>query len=189
MRVLSGASLPTARRRHEHSSSMAPTLLRHNRAAREPVVKNAPATEPLYVERVVWFPAYPLAAVLIVIGAVQLFDRWAIGAVLLATALVVAWFSVARYTVSNRGVEVVVGGGRPRLSIPADEIRSVEPTRISLLTSGGWGYRGSWTLLKGVAISLGGNGAVLITSRRGKRLQLSSRRPTDLLDATASLID
>jgi hypothetical protein len=163
------------------------------RAAVQPLcqhcrVDTVPADEPLYSERIVWAASYPLAAVLLAAGAVELFDRWALGAIFIAAALGVVWFCRARYTVSGRGVDVVVGGGRPHLFVAADDVQSVEPTRISLRNSGGWGYRGSWTMSKGVAISLGGNGAVVITSRSGKQLRLSSRHPDDRLSAAATLI-
>ena len=140
----------------------------------------------LYSERIIWTPAYPISAVLVAIGAVQLLNDWTLGLVLLGTALLLLWFSTARYTVTNDGLSVGVGGGRPRLRIAPDQIRSVEPSRISFVA--GIGYRGSWLLLRRVAVSLGGNGAILITTRTGKRLQLSSRRPNDLLEATAALI-
>jgi hypothetical protein len=145
------------------------------------------SAEILYAERIVWGPSIPLSAVLVVVGLIQLVNQWIVGAVLLGTALLIMWFCVARYTVTPRGVDVRVGLGAPHLHVPAGDIASVDPTTLSFVT--GWGYRGSWTLLRVVTVSLGGNGAVLITTRRGKRLQLTSRHPTDLMDATASLIE
>jgi hypothetical protein len=146
-----------------------------------------PPSEALYSERIVWAPSYPLAAVLAIVGATQLFDQWLVGVILLGAAALVMWFCVARYTITRDGVDVHVGLGRPHLHIAATDIASVDPTRISMLA--GWGYRGSWTMLGNVAISLGGNGAVLITTRQGKRLQLASRHPNDLVNATACLIE
>ena len=146
-----------------------------------------PSADALYAERIVWSPSYPLAAVLAIVGVTQLFNQWIVGAILLGAAALVMWFCVARYTVTRQGIDVHVGLGRPHLHIAATDIVSVDSSRVSMLT--GWGYRGSWTVLRNVAISLGGNGAVSITTCRGKRLQLASRQPNDLLDAAASLID
>jgi len=146
-----------------------------------------PSAEALYSERIVWAPSYPLAAVLAIVGVTQLFNQWILGAILLGAAALLMWFCVARYTITRQGVDVHVGLGRPQIHIAATDIASVAPTRVSMLT--GWGYRGSWTVLRNVAISLGGNGAVLITTRRGKRLQLASRHPSDLLNAASSLIE
>ena len=113
---------------------------------------SAQSSDALYSERIVWGPSYPLAAVLAVVGATQLFNRWIVGAILLGAAALVAWFCVARYTVTRQGVDVRVGLGRPHLHVGAADIASVEPTRVSMLT--GWGYRGSWTVLRNVAIPL-----------------------------------
>jgi hypothetical protein len=150
-------------------------------------MSTTPSAEALYSERIVWAPSYPLAAVLAIVGVTQLFNQWIVGATLLGAAALVMWFCVARYTVTRQGVDVHVGLGRPHLHIAATDIASVDPTNFSILT--GWGYRGSWAVLRNVAISLGGNGAVLITTRRGKRLQLASRHPNDLVNATACLIE
>ena len=144
-------------------------------------------TDALYAERIVWGPAYPLAVVIAATGVVQLFDRWYLGTVCLGAAVLVIWFCVARYTVTGGGVEVLIGAGRPRIRVPTEDIESVGPTNLSLRTTGGWGYRGSWTLLRGVAISLGGQGAVQIKTRRGKKLRLASRHPNELLAAIESL--
>lgn len=119
-------------------------------------------------------------------GVIQLVNQWIVGAILLGAAALVVWFCVARYTITREGVDVHVGLGRAHIHVAATEIASVDPTIVSMLT--GLGYRGSWTLLRHVAISLGGNGAVLVTTRRGKRLQLASRHPNDLLNAAASLV-
>ena len=146
-----------------------------------------PSAEILYAERIVWGPSYPLSAVVAVVGITQLFTQWILGAILLGAAALVMWFCVARYTITRHGIDVHIGLGRPHIQLAAGDIASVAPTRLSALT--GWGYRGSWTLLRNVAISLGGNGAVLITTRRGKRLQLASRHPNDLLIAAASLVE
>ncbi len=140
-----------------------------------------------YSERIVWGPTYPLSAALAIAGAVQLTDRWAVGVTLVGCAAVALWFCRARYTVDSGGVEVVIGGGRPRLHLAAGDITSVEPSRIPLVT--GWGYRGSWRLFRRVAVSLGGAGAVLVTTSNGKRLQLSSRSPGQLLAAIATLVE
>ena len=65
----------------------------------------------LYSERIVWTPAYAISAVLAAIGAVQLFDDWILGLVLLGTALLLVWFSTARYTVTTDELSVGIGGG------------------------------------------------------------------------------
>jgi len=147
------------------------------------------SAEVSYSEKIVWGPAYPLAGLIAIIGVVQLFSQWVVGAILVGGAGLVVWFSTARYVVSEAGVDVFVGGGRPHIHVAGDEIASVGPTRLTLRTAGGWGYRGSWTLLRGVAISLGGNGAVAITTRSGKKLRLASKRPNELLTAMEAFVE
>ncbi len=150
-------------------------------------MSDPPRSDVLYEETIVWKPAYALTALFVLIGIVQLFNDWRLAAVLLFAAFVLMWFCVARYTVSRQGIDVRVGAGWPHLKVDIVDIASVTPSHISIMTAGGWGYRGSWTLLRGVVISLGGRGAVLITTNRGKRLQLASHHPHDLFVAASSL--
>lgn len=141
-----------------------------------------------YDETIVHKPSYALAGLIVVIGIVQLFSDWRIAAVFFLSGFLVMWFCFARYQVSQGGVDVVVGAGWPHLHVAVADIASVKQSKNSFMTTGGWGYRGSWTFLRGVAISLGGRGAVVITTRKGKRLQLSSDHPFDLAMAAKSLI-
>lgn len=103
----------------------------------------ASSTEVLYAEKIVWGPVYPIAGLMAVIGIFQLFDQWSVGAILLGGAGLALWFSTARYTVTKRGVDVYVGAGHPHIHVSTKDIAFVRPTRLSLGTAGGWGYRGS----------------------------------------------
>ena len=109
---------------------------------------------------------------------------------MLVGAAISFWFGRARYVVSAEAVEVWVGVGWPHLTIVAADVRSVAlgPKTFFRARAGGWGYRGSWTLLKRVAIALGGRGWVDVETRTGHRLQLSSNDPDQLLSSISSLL-
>ena len=108
-------------------------------------------------------------------------------AILLGSAMVVQWFSRAHYRVVSNGLMVDVGYGWPRIRIAYDEIKTTECGTLSAFRVGGLGYRGNWTVLKRVAISLGGGTSVVVRTTDGRQLQLSSRRAFDLNRAIASI--
>ena len=150
----------------------------------------AAMTDILYTETLApWWSAavataFAIAAVPIAVTSVP-------GAVgMLVGAASSLWFGRARYVVSTEAVEVWVGFGWPHLAIAAADVTSVAlgPKTFFRARAGGWGYRGSWTLLKRVAISLGGRGWVDVETRTGHRLQLSTNDREQLLSSISTLL-
>jgi hypothetical protein len=112
----------------------------------------------------------------------------ALGVILVPTGLALVWYSRATYVVSDDQLTATMGYGWPRLVINAGHLVHAEPSSPSFLTTGGWGYRGSWTLSNSVIISLGGRGKVMFRTDAGKRLTVSTNHPTQLIAAAEALI-
>lgn len=93
----------------------------------------------------------------------------------LVAGVLMIWFSSARYEVTGTGVDVRMGAGRPHIHLDSSDIRRVEIGTINPLRVGGWGYRGSWLLGHHLTVSLGGGDGILIETRTGGRLRLTSR--------------
>jgi hypothetical protein len=99
---------------------------------------------------------------------------WLLGTILLASGVVCLQLSVVRVSASSDGLEVVVGYVPwPSLRIDRREIAEIEQRPLSVGTAGGWGYRGNWTVLKRVIISLGGSSGLYVRTTSDQRLQVS----------------
>jgi hypothetical protein len=104
-------------------------------------------------------------------------------------AIVVLWFSRARYDVSESAIEVRIGLGWPSIRVLAPQIEDSSEAPLNTFKVGGWGYRGIWTLFHKVAISLGGSGGVRIRVHGGGVLHLSSNHARALNSAVMRIAD
>jgi hypothetical protein len=101
-------------------------------------------------------------------------QAWLLGAILLASGVVCLQLSVVRVTASPDGLEVVVGYiPWPSIRIDGREVAEVERRPVSVGKAGGWGYRGNWTILKRVVISLGGSSGLYVRTTSDQHLQVS----------------
>jgi hypothetical protein len=145
-------------------------------------------TDILYTETLApWWSTAIAAALAIAVVPVAISSVPAAGAMLVGAALSF-WFGRARYVVSAETVEVWVGFGWPHLAIAAADLDDVTEEPSTSLRAGGWGYRGSWTLFKRVAISLGGRGWVDLETRTRHQLRLSTNHPKELQLAISTLL-
>lgn len=90
----------------------------------------------------------------------------------LVSAVLLAGFAEIHARVDARGLSIAFGPWRlPRMRVPLDRIRSVRPIDIDPLANGGWGYRGSLSVL--------GRAAVIV--RRGEGIELRLDRDQTLI--------
>jgi len=144
-------------------------------------------TDVLYTETLApWWSTVIAAALAIAVIPVALSSVPAAGAMLVG-AVISFWFGRARYVVSTENVEVWVGFVWPHLVVAAADLDSVTEGPSTAFRAGGWGYRGSWTLFKRVAISLGGRGWVDLETRTRHQLRLSTNHPKELQTAISTL--
>lgn len=145
-------------------------------------------TDTLYTERLApWWSTGIAAALAIAVIPIAFSSVPTAGAMLVAAAISF-WFGRARYVVSAAKLEVWVGFGWPHLVIAAADLDNVTERASTALRAGGWGYRGSWTLFKRAAISLGGRGWVDLETRTRHQLRLSTNHPKELQSAISTLL-
>jgi len=90
----------------------------------------------------------------------------------LVTAVVLAGIAEIHARVDARGLSIAFGPWRlPRMRVALDRIRSARTIDIDPLANGGWGYRGSLSVL--------GRAAVIV--RRGEGLELRLDRDQTLI--------
>ncbi|MDE0290797.1 MAG: hypothetical protein OXM88_19780, partial [bacterium] len=95
-----------------------------------------------------------LVALLVALGLAQLTEMW-IGIVLLVPAIAMTTFSRIRVTADRSGLQVRYGFlGWPRTSVPLRHIATARAIDVRPTEWGGWGYRGSLTLMKRAAVVL-----------------------------------
>ena len=112
--------------------------------------------------------------------------RLAFSAVVVALVAALASRIVARVvqTPDGRRFEVVYGpGGMVRQSFEAADIKGARPTTLSVLRTGGWGYRGSLRLLRRAAVVTRGGDALRLDLTRGRRFAITVDDPTAFAEA------
>lgn len=112
--------------------------------------------------------------------------RLAVSAVVVAIVAALASRIVARVvqTPQGRRFEVVYGpGGMIRQSFDATDIEGAQPTSLSLLRTGGWGYRGSLLLLRRAAVVTRSGEALRLDLTRGRRFSITVDDPTAFAEA------
>ncbi len=101
-----------------------------------------------------WPLLFSLATLLVALVLTQLAEPWIVGLLLLIT-MAVATFSRIRVTADQSGLQVRYGFfGWPRTSVPISRIATAQAIDIHPTHWGGWGYRGSLTLMKRAAVVL-----------------------------------
>jgi hypothetical protein len=89
-----------------------------------------------------------------------------------AIAVLLAAFAEIHARVDDRGLSIAFGPWRlPRMRVPLDRIRNARMIDIEPMANGGWGYRGSLSIL--------GRAAVIV--RRGEGLELRLDRDQTLI--------
>jgi len=115
--------------------------------------------------------------------------RLALAGVIVAVTAVLLSRIVARVvdTANGRRFEVVYGpGGIVRQSFDADEIESAQATSLSVLRTGGWGYRGSLWVLRRAAVVTRGGDALRLNLVDGRRFAITVDDPAAFADALRS---
>ena len=115
--------------------------------------------------------------------------KTAFSAVVVAVVAVLASRIVARVvqTADGRRFEVVYGpGGMIRQSFDATDIEHAQATSLSLLRTGGWGYRGSLALLRRAAVVTRSGDALRLDLSRGRRFAITVDDPTAFAEALNS---
>lgn len=133
-----------------------------------------------------------LAALLIALIALGLTgptDPW-IAVVLLLPAIAITTFSRIRVTADRSGLTVRYGFlGWPRTSVPVRRIAIARAIDIRPTEWGGWGYRGSLTLMKRAAVVLRAGPGIRLDLHDGKVFAVTIDNPDNparLLNAEAS---
>ncbi len=94
----------------------------------------------------------------------------ATGVTLVAIGVVLALFSSLRVRVDRRGVRIDYGPfAWPRQRIALERIESATASEIRPMAHGGWGYRGSLTLMGRAAVIVRGGDALHLQLDGGKR--------------------
>ena len=148
-------------------------------------------------ERVLWSSTlsarWPLlvglATLPVVVVLTRLAELWIVALALL-TAVVVATFSHIRVTADQSGLQVRYGLLRwPRTSVPIHRIATARAIDIRPADWGGWGYRGSLTLMKRAAVVLRAGPGIRLDLHDGKVFAVTINDPQDavrLLNAEVS---
>ncbi len=127
-------------------------------------------------ERVFWsstlsarWPLFSsLAVLLVALVVTQLTELWVV-LVLLFIAIVLSAFGRIRVTADQSGLQVRYGFlGWPRTSVPIHRIATVHAIDVRPADWGGWGYRGSLTLLKRAAVVLRAGPGIRVDLHDGK---------------------
>ena len=115
--------------------------------------------------------------------------KTALSVLVVAVVAVLASRIVARVvqTSDGRRFEVVYGpGGMIRQSFDATDIEHAQATSLSLLRTGGWGYRGSLALLRRAAVVTRSGDALRLDLSRGRRFAITVDDPTAFAEALNS---
>ena len=110
--------------------------------------------------------------------------------ILLAIAMGLAAFSRIRVTADQSGLQVRYGFfGWPRTSVPIPRIATAQAIDIRPADWGGWGYRGSLTLMKRAAVVLRAGPGIRVDLYDGKIFAVTiddPESPAQLLNAEVS---
>ena len=130
-----------------------------------------------------------LAALLVALGVTQLVEPW-IAIVMLVAAIAITTFSRIRVTADRSGLLVRYGFlGWPHTSVPVRRIATAEAIDVHPTDWGGWGYRGSLTLMKRAAVVLRAGPGIRLDLNDGKVFVVTiddPDSPARLLNAEAS---
>ena len=130
-----------------------------------------------------------LATLLVALGLTQLTELW-IAMVLLLPAIAITTFSRIRVAADNSGLHVRYGFfGWPRTSVPIRRIATAQAIDIRPTDWGGWGYRGSLTLMKRAAVVLRAGPGIRVDLHDGKVFAVTiddPNNPARLLNAEVS---
>ena len=161
--------------------------------AAPPVMNLAPG------ERVFWSATlsarWPLlsglAILLVALVVTQLTELWVV-LVLLLIAIALSAFGRIRVTADQSGLQVRYGFfGWPRTSVPIHRIATAQAIDIRPADWGGWGYRGSLTLMKRAAVVLRAGPGIRVDLHDGKIFAVTindPENPARLLNAVVSRI-
>ena len=130
-----------------------------------------------------------LVTLLVALGLTLITEMW-IGVVLLLPAIAITTFSRIRVTADRSGLSVRYGFlGWPRTSVPLCRIATARAMDISPADWGGWGYRGSLTLMRRAAVVLRAGPGLRLDLHDGKVFAVTIDDPdipARLLNAEAS---
>jgi hypothetical protein len=116
-------------------------------------------------------PAAAVVAATALVAVVPGVDRvatLAVGGVLVLVAAALLTFTRAAVAVSERGLDVRLGFGRPHVVVPLGDVTSVGVQHVEPMAFGGWGYRVV-------------PGARAVVVRRGEGLRVGRRGRPDLI--------
>jgi hypothetical protein len=125
-------------------------------------------------ERVAWVGEcharwpYPVAAVLVVAAAIGAAVSLWLTALLALVAIAVTAFGSVHVSVGVRGVRVATSTGWPRVRVPLRRIATARAVDLAPLRWGGWGYRGSLTVVGRAAWVLRYGPALELTMADGR---------------------
>ena len=130
-----------------------------------------------------------LVTLLVALGLTPITARW-IRMVLVLLAIAIATFSRIRVTADGSGLHVRYGFlGWPRTSVPLHRIATARAIDVHPADWGGWGYRGSLTLMKRAAVVLRAGPGIRLDLHDGKVFAVTIDEPdvpARLLNAEAS---
>ena len=133
-----------------------------------------------------------LATLIVAVGLTQLTELW-IGMVLLLPAIAITTFSRIRVTADRSGLTVRYGFfGWPRTSVPIRRIATARAIDGRPPDWGGWGYRGSLTLMKRAAVVLRAGPGIRVDLHDGKVFAVTidyPDNPARLLNAEVSRLE
>lgn len=156
-----------------------------------------PAMDLSPTERVFWSATlsarWPLGlglAVLLVGLALLLITELWIGLVMLGVSILMTFFGRIRVTADRSGLSVRYGFlGWPRRSIPIRRIAAARAVDIRPTEWGGWGYRGSLSIMRRAAVVLRAGPGIRLDLRDGRVFAVTIDNPGDpvrLLNAEIS---
>lgn len=128
-----------------------------------------------------WPLLVSLIALLIAIAVSQLIHLW-FGIILLLPAIVMISLSRICVTVNESGFYVHYGFiGWPRTSIPLHRISRIQIIDVKPKEWGGWGYRGSLTVLKQAAVVLRAGLGIRVDFQDGRIFVVTIDNPYTLV--------
>lgn len=136
-----------------------------------------------------WPLACAAAVTALAAGLTPLVGWWPV-VILLVVGVVVISFSRIRVTADQSGLQVRYGFfGWPRTAVPIGDIAQAQAMDIRPTDWGGWGYRGSLTLMKRAAVVLRAGPGIRLDLRDGKVFVVTvddPEEPARLLNAEVS---
>ena len=159
-----------------------------------PAAGSGDGDPPSASERVAWVGEcharwpYLVAAVLVAAAAVGAVVSLWLTALLALVALSIAAFGSVHVTVGVRGVRVATPTGWPRLGVPLRRIAAARAIDLAPLRWGGWGYRGSLTVVGRAAWVLRAGPALELTMDDGRVFAVTVDGAAEAAAAVAELL-